>query len=143
MKIRIKDCAVRYRITLKELDELNSTGRLEAVTEIYSEDGAAHEGSFRYGVAIDKEASASRCAIEPGSIMFHLCADDAERLNAAGQEGVYLRRESRLPGGRIHRFMAFVEKDRPGSTCDKPEAWIYEEKAGAAPDTRQIGEAAK
>ena len=140
MKIRIQDNSVRFRITLKELEELNRAGRMVAVTEVYSEDGTALEGRFEYAVAVAPQNAPSRCAIAPGSITVYLNAADLALLNDPAQEGVYLRWERTLPSGEPRRFMAFVEKDRPAAKCDKPEAWIYESAPDGSPvSTRPIG----
>lgn len=138
MKIRIQDNSIRFRITLAELEDLNRSGRLESVTEIYSADGAP-EGRFAYGVTAVQEGEPSACIISPNSIFLHLNPDDLARLNDPNEEGVYLKREARLPGGDLHRSMAFIEKDRPSTKCDKPEEWVYEFRPGARPETRPIG----
>jgi hypothetical protein len=139
MKIRLQDDSVRFRITLKELEGLIHNGRIEGVTEIYSPDGTVCEGRFVYAVSISTGDLPSRCAIEPGAITLYLNAADQATLNDPSQEGVYLRRETRLRSGDIRRFMAFVEKDRPPTRCDKPEAWIYESaKDGRPASTRPI-----
>jgi hypothetical protein len=140
MKIRIQDNSVRFRITLKELEALNQTGRIESVTEVYSPEGTAPEGRFVYAVAAADIGASSRCAIEPGSITVYLNDADRVTLNSPSEEGVYLRREHTLASGETRRFMAFVEKDRPASKCDKPEAWIYDTaKDGSVASTLPSG----
>ncbi len=138
MKIRIKNSSVRYRITLKDLEALTKAGRIEGATEIYSLEGNSLEGRFVYGVALAPEGEKSRCAIEPGSIMVYLDEGDMSKLKDPSEEGVYLRRESQLDSGETHRFIAFVEKDRPATVCGKPDEWIYQDKPGQRPDTRPI-----
>jgi hypothetical protein len=126
MKIRIQDNAVRYRITLKELDTLNSDGAIEAHTAF--PDGIV----FRYAVRKTSDHE-SICRCEAQAIVLYLSPADVEALSNAQQEGVYLRTER---GGE--RFMAFIEKDRPASRCDKPEEWIYDTAPGAKPVTFPI-----
>ena len=138
MKIRIQDHSVRFRITLKELEELNRQGRIEARTEMYAADGAC-EGRFCYGVVKSDPDRPSRCEISANGIFLHLDLSDMQTLNQPSEEGVYLRREVTLPNGEMHRFIAFVEKDRPATHCDKPEAWIYETQGGENPKIRPIG----
>lgn len=130
---------MRYRITLKELEQLNETGRIEAVTETYSGDDAKCAGRFVYAVTADPSAAESFCDIQPGSIILHLAKDSVAELNDPTNEGFYLHRETMLPSGEVHRFMAFIEKDRPPTHCDKPEEWIYEKEPGKTPETRPIG----
>ncbi len=136
MKIRIQDNAIRFRITLAELEELNAKGRLENVCEIYGTNGAV-EGRFVYGITAAAGTSA-RCVIGANAIFLHLSPDDMTRLNDPSEEGVYLRQEIRTADGEIRRSMAFVEKDRPSTRCDKPEEWVYEHRIGARPETRPI-----
>jgi hypothetical protein len=137
MKIRIQDNSIRFRITLAELETLNATGRLEQTTEILGPDGEC-EGRFVYGAtAIEGEAE-SHWVIGPNAIFIHLNEADMKRLNDPSEEGVYLKREVRLPSGEVHRSMAFIEKDRPSTRCDKPEEWVYEFRAGGQPETRPI-----
>lgn len=139
MKIRIQDNSIRFRITLKELDELNRVGRIEAISEIYSPDGTAREGRFVYALGTLAGKVPSRCAIEPGGITLYLNGSDLATLNNPSEEGAYLRRETRLPSGEPHRFIAFVEKDRPATRCNKPERWIYEYATDGSPaSTRPI-----
>lgn len=133
MKIRIQDNSVRFRITLKELDELNANGSIEGrSTSILS--SAAAGGTLVYGVRAVPSATASECQVTSAGIWLELCPSDLATLNDAAQEGVYLRREH-----NGERFMAFIEKDRPGGKCDKPEAWVYEYAPGQAPSTKPIG----
>ncbi len=139
MKIRIKDNSVRFRITLKELEQLNAEKRVESITETYDDSGEL-SGAFRYSILAHSGDSDTSCVIQPGSIAVHLSAADVQQLNDPAREGVYLRREVKLPAGKIHRFMAFVEKDRPPVHCEKVEAWVYEEPVGEPPVTRPIGE---
>jgi hypothetical protein len=138
MKLRIKDNSVRFRITLTELEELQSAGRLERRTRVPNPTGA--DAEFRYGAVLDPESMESRVEVEAFSIRLVLCRRDFDRLRAPDQEGAYVKREWEDETGRRHRFMAFIEKDRPGSTCAKPEEWIYEERRGGHPETRPIPE---
>lgn len=138
MKVRIQDNSVRFRITLEELEQLNASGRIEAVSELYSEDGVSCEGRFVYGVAVALDEPAGYCQMQPGSIFLYLSKRDLARLNDPAEEGVYLRREVNLKSGEAHRFIAFIEKDRPPTKCDKPEEWIYQRRPGEAPVTRPI-----
>jgi hypothetical protein len=121
------------------LEALNETGRIECVTETYSSDGAQCVGRFVYGVIADGAASESYCDLQDGSITLHIAKDGMVELNDANNEGFYLRRETALPSGEVHRFMAFIEKDRPPTHCDKPEEWVYEKEPGKSPETRPIG----
>ena len=136
MKVRIQDNAVRFRITLKELEEWQSGGRLDRSTRIPGTDGTSR--AFRYSVSFSEQEPESSLNLEPYSIELVLCPADFAQLCRPEQEGVYIRREWTDECGTAHRFMAFVEKDRPGSTCTKPEAWIYEEIPGQTRVTRPI-----
>ncbi len=136
MKLRIKDNSVRFRITLKELEELQSAGRLERSMRVPNPNGA--DAEFRYTAVIDPQSTESRVEVEAFLIRLVLGQGDFERLCAPDHEGTYVKREWEDETGRRHRFMAFIEKDRPGSTCVKPEEWIYEERPGGHPETRPI-----
>ncbi|MBX3729135.1 MAG: hypothetical protein KF858_08105 [Candidatus Sumerlaeia bacterium] len=120
MKLRIQDNSIRFRMTLKELDALGTTGRLERICRL--PDG----GAWHYAVVVDRALEASRVAFGAGRIELTLSAADHATLADPSQEGVYIRREWTDAAGASQRFMVFVEKDRPGSTCTKPEAWIYD-----------------
>lgn len=39
---------------------------------------------------------------------------------------MYIQKETPLPDGTVHKFMVFIEKDRPATKCDKRDEWIYE-----------------
>lgn len=136
MKIRIQDNSVRFRLTIKETEMLRRTCRLESFTQVLAPQGPA--GRFRYAVTLHEDLLESTLRLETLSIEFALCTADAQTLFAPDQEGVYLRREWQDAVGETHRFMAFVEKDRPGSTCIKPEQWIYDVRPGHPPLTIPI-----
>lgn len=138
MKIRIQDNSIRFRITLKELEQLNQERDVVAETVIRDPRTGMVEGRFQYGLARLTPECESRCEIGPASIFIHLNPADLAVLNDPREEGVYLRREARMPDGSMYRFMAFVEKDRPPSKCDKPERWIYDQHPGAVYETRPI-----
>jgi hypothetical protein len=136
MKLRIQDDAVRFRITLKELEVLRSEGAVRRETRALGPNGP--DGTFRYALVRDPEAKVSRLELDAASITMRLAPADFETLASENEEGVYIRREWSTRDGSRQRFMAFVEKDRPGSTCNKPEEWIYEERRGERPETRPI-----
>ncbi len=136
MKIRIQDNSVRFRITLKELETLQAVGRLESRTEVPSEPGTARQ--FLYAVCANPAATLSRLRLHPFGMELELSAPDFAVLCLPDQEGVYIRNEWSDGSGTPRRSLAFVEKDRPGSTCEKPEAWIYEEIPGRSRETRPI-----
>ncbi|AXA37142.1 MAG: hypothetical protein D6691_01885 [Candidatus Hydrogenedentota bacterium] len=120
MKIRVQDSSVRYRVTLRELEELQKQGRIAA--ECLTPDG----GTWRYAIRLAPDCEASRLAIEPFAITLELTPSDFQELSRPDREGVYVRREWSDSGGEVRRMIAFVEKDRPAATCEKPEMWIYE-----------------
>ena len=120
MKLRIQDSSVRFRITLKELEIIESGGGIEKACHL------PNGTVFRYMASINRELPESRMVAEPFSIAIELSTPDAEQLSDPAQEGVYIRREWTDDTGEPRRFMAFIEKDRPASTCKKIEAWIYE-----------------
>jgi hypothetical protein len=126
MKLRIENNAIRYRITPGELAHLNERTRLEASTQIHSEDGATLEGEFIYALTVDRESGPTRCRIEPSFIMLILHPDDLAALNASGEKGIRYQRESSLPNGESHRFMAYVEVDKPMKHRKRPEKWLEE-----------------
>jgi hypothetical protein len=83
-------------------------------------------------------AEESRVVLGPFSISLLLTASDLRDLCEPEHEGVYIRHETSGEEGSPHRFIAFVEKDRPSSKCDKPEEWIYDQRPGERPMTRPI-----
>lgn len=133
MKVRIQDSSIRFRVTLQELEVLVAEGRLERTC------GAPGMTAFRYGVHRDATLAASRMQVEPYRLELALCPADLQRLAAPEEEGVYVEEEWTDEGGARRRFLAFVEKDRPGSTCVKREAWIYRGHDGREPVTVPIG----
>lgn len=138
MKIRIQDSSVRFRITLKELEVLGETGALARETRVPSPDGAA-PAVFRYEVRRDADAPESRFHVKPFGMCLVLSDSDFRHLADPANEGAYIRREWTDEEGRPRRFMVFIEKDRPGSTCIKQEAWIYElDYANGRAETRPI-----
>lgn len=136
MKIRIQDNSIRFRLTLKEVDQLAKVGRVERHTAILGPAGPA--GTFRYAIVRAPELAQSDVRIDGPSIVLHVCDDDLATLLMPHEEGIYLRREWTAQDGAVHRFMAFAEKDRPGSTCVKKEQWIYDAPHHGAPETRPI-----
>lgn len=136
MKIRIQDHSIRFRLTLREVETLGKQGRLERTTQGLNADGPA--GAFRYGILANPDAKESQISIKGSSIYLILSGEDLATLLKPEEEGVYIRREWVSSEGEKHRFMAFVEKDRPGSTCVKPEAWIYDMSHQGPPETRPI-----
>ena len=137
MKLRIKDDAVRFRITIKELEQLRAEGLLEKETWVPGgKDG--EPVVFVYVIAVGRELERSRFVMEPYVMRAELSEKDFELLASPEEEGVYIRREWTLPDGSARRFMFFVEKDRPGSSCAKPEEWVYEEVIGQQPATRRF-----
>ena len=137
MKLRIKDSSFRFRITLMELKTLRSSGKLACRGDIPSTGG--EPAAFSYSVVVDPGAGQSELRLEPFAITLVLSAEDCRQLAEPTREGVYIQREWTDPDGQVHRTMAFIEKDRPGSSCDKPEEWIYEDwNEGDQPKTRPI-----
>jgi len=120
MKLRIQDNSVRFRITVKELENLGKDGHLETTCTVPG--GAC----LRYGVRVDRAASSGEIRLKPFGVELILASDDYARLADPAQEGVYLECEWTDDAGKKQRCMAFIEKDRPGAACEKPEAWIYE-----------------
>ncbi|MEW6233794.1 MAG: hypothetical protein AB1656_00270 [Candidatus Omnitrophota bacterium] len=131
MKIRIQDHSVRFRISLQEAKILLREGRIESRTETFSKIAKQCSGRFAYGIKRLENELESRCEILPGSIWILLSQRDCQRLNDPTIEGIYLQEETELDKGTVHRFMAFVEKDRPSTKCDKPELWIYDHRSNA------------
>lgn len=137
MKLRIKDSSIRFRITLKELEELRAAGRLAKETVVPAGEDASLV--FRYALEVDRTGKETVLDLQPYAMTVRLSAADFEALARDDEEGIYIRREWQDAGtGQARRFMAFVEKDRPGSTCEKPEEWIYEEVLGQRPRTVPI-----
>ena len=133
MKIRIKDNSLRYRVTLRELGALQAEGKIERHMRV---PGPA--GAFCYALVLDSRAPESSVCVEDRGIRLILAKKDFETLCRLDEEGVYLRREWQDESGEAHRFIAFVEKDRPGSACEKAEEWIYDESPGRRPETQPI-----
>lgn len=136
MKIRIQDNSIRFRLTLKEVEELGRTGALTSQSRVLSPTGPA--GVFHYGIECLTGAEESEVIVGISSIVLRLSEADRASLMQPDEEGVYLRREWTAPNGTIHRFMAFIEKDRPGSTCVKKEQWIYDAPPHGDVETRPI-----
>jgi len=136
MKIRIQDNSIRFRVTLREVEDFAKSGRLERRTAVLSGNGPT--GEFLYAIIHDPAIAESVIAIEGASISFRMCDADRAQLLAPEEEGVYVRREWKNAEGTPQRFLAFVEKDRPGSTCVKPEAWIYDAPPHGEVETRPI-----
>ena len=136
MKIRIQDHSVRFRISIREAEQLLVNGAIEACAEMFSQETKQFAGRFVYGIKQKEGLSESHCEIQPGSIRLILNSDDCRRLNDPNEEGIYLRYETKLDDGTVHRFMAFVEKDRPASKCNNPETWIYNYRADQ-PDSNE------
>ena len=124
MKFRSENKSMRLRINQVGLERLHQRARWEASTKLLSEDGKSTEGEFIYAVTVDRDGGATRCRIEPSFIMLILHPDDLAALSQPGSEGIYLRRESTLDSGEIHRFMAYLELDRPVKKRRRPEAWM-------------------
>lgn len=136
MKIRIQDSSIRYRLTLREVEAFAREGLLYRKTQVVGPGGLGPW--FEYSLEHDPVAEESTVLIDGPRITVKLCSGDKETLLKPEEEGVYLRREWKSPEGEVYRFMAFVEKDRPGSTCIKPEAWIYDAPPGEPVQTRPI-----
>lgn len=131
MKLRIKDNSVRFRITLRELHELEQNRSLRA-SSVVPPMGDKY-GVFSYSLTLAEDDRGSRLELEPFGMNFVLCKKDFLALLEPDREGVYIQHEWADPFGEVKRFMAFVEKDRPGSSCEKPEEWIYEEGRPGVP----------
>ncbi|MCC6547831.1 hypothetical protein IT570_11760 [Candidatus Sumerlaeota bacterium] len=136
MKIRIQDNSIRFRVTLKEVELFAETGVLERSTQCIGHDGLGP--LFKYSVVYGSNLPESSLELSAASITLKLCSADREMLLQPDEEGVYIRREWVSPEGKAHRFMALVEKDRPGSTCVKKEQWIYDVSPAGAIDSRPI-----
>ena len=137
MKLRLKDNSVRFRITLKELEALHKNHYLEKETWMPGLPGLGAQ-VFRYAIHVSRELGESRLVAEPCSMTAELSLADFEVLSSSEEEGVYIRREWEDDHGQTQRFMFFVEKDRPSSTCEKPEEWIYEERTNQRPRLQSI-----
>lgn len=137
MKIRIQDNSIRFRLTLREVEVLKEEGFLERTTTVLGPEGPV--ASLCYAVWHDPDVRESLVEMPPNQIRMTLCNEDFMSLCDDAQEGVYVRREWTAPDGTSERFIAFVEKDRPGSTCIKPENWIYDMEKGVPTELRPIG----
>jgi hypothetical protein len=134
VKLRIRDNSFRFRITIEELEKLRAEGKVE----VCSVAGLLQQGhrSFSYRLCVDASAGAcSHLLVEPYSISLLLSLSDVETLSRPDQEGVYIRNEWPGSDGNQQRSMITVEKDRPASTCDKPDEWIYREGHGGVSST--------
>lgn len=138
MKLRIRDNTVRFRITLRELEALESNGKLEKETMIPSMESPESPTVFTYSLCVAKDLKESRLVAGAFSLTAELSQEDFDTLKSETEEGVYVRKEWKDKKGTESRFMLFVEKDRPGSTCTKPEEWVYEHIPGSTPETRPI-----
>jgi hypothetical protein len=136
VKIRIQDNSIRFRLTVKETEILERDRRLDCSTEIPGLGGSSCV--FGYSIIVDQSIAESEVRIGPASIAFALCLADARDLFDPTREGVYVRREWIDSGGGTKRFLAFAEKDRPGSTCVKAEEWICDMDGGRPARTVSI-----
>lgn len=126
MKLRIENNSIRFRITPEELARLTDRTRVEAATQLYSEDGRAVEGEFIYALAVDPEGGPTRCRIEPSFIMLVLHPEALDTLNDPDSRRYQYRREATTPEGDLKRFMAYVEVDKPVKKRHRPEDWLDE-----------------
>ena len=133
MKMRIQDNSIRFRITLKELATLGREGRVRRECR---EPGG---GCLGYGVLVDQALKESQVRLGSCEVELALCEKDFRRLAEPTEEGVYVQREWTDANGEKRRFMAFVEKDRPGVACAKREEWIYEGHRGGESVVVPIG----
>jgi len=136
MKIRIQDSSIRYRMTLREVEAFAQDGLIASTTQVVGPDGLGPV--FEYRLEFDGNLAESEVLIKGASIAVRLSSIDRGVLLEPDKEGVYIRREWTSPEGKTHRFMAFVEKDRPGSTCVKKEQWIYDAPPHGPVETRAI-----
>ncbi len=114
MNVRIEDNTVRFRISPRELAQLNQDRRLESAVQIYADDGRTLEGEFIYALAVEPEFGATRCLIQPSFILFVLHEGDLAILNLQPEKGFAYQRESTGPEGQRYWFRACVEVDRHG-----------------------------
>ena len=136
MKIRIQDNSIRLRLTLREVEAFAAEGAIARGTQVVTPSGLGPV--FRYALEYDSGLVESKVLVDGSSISVQLCTADRDCLLNPQEEGVYIRREWISPVGKSHRFMAFVEKDRPGSTCVKKEQWIYDAPPHGPVETRPI-----
>lgn len=136
MKIRIQDNSIRLRMTLKEVAAFKESGVVARSTQVVEADGLGP--LFEYRLEYDEALAKSEVLVDGSRIVVRLCPADRAELLKEDEEGVYLRREWVSPEGKTHRFMAFVEKDRPGSTCEKKEQWVYDAPPNGPIETRPI-----
>lgn len=136
MKIRIQDNSIRYRMTLREVEAFAESGLVARRTQVVGPEGLGPV--FEYQLQYDPGLDESLILVDGSRIIIQLCRAHRDTLVQPEEEGVYIRREWVSPEGERHRFMAFVEKDRPGSTCVKPEAWVYDMPPNGPPETRPI-----
>ena len=124
MKIRIQDNSIRLRMTLRELEAFESKGVVSRSMQVVNTGGLGPR--LEYRLIHDRSAPESTAEIIGYEIAVRLSTQDMQELLRPDVEGVYIRREWVSPQGESHRFMAFVEKDRPASNCVKREEWIYD-----------------
>jgi hypothetical protein len=119
MKLRIRDNSLRMRISPEEFAQLRETGKLQSRCCIPSPAGEVT--SLIYTVEISPDAAESSVVLEPFCIRFIITPSDFEAFSAPKNEGAYFRLEFTNPLGEKDRFTYFLEKDRPGVSCAKPE----------------------
>jgi hypothetical protein len=136
MKIRIQDNSIRLRMTLREVETFAETGLITRTTQVVTPNGLGPV--FQYSLQYDATLTESEVLVDGASITVQVGPTDRDTLLQPEQEGIYIRREWISPQGTSHRFMAFVEKDRPGSTCVKKEQWIYDAPPNGPVETRPI-----
>jgi hypothetical protein len=131
VKLRIKDNSFRFRITLRELEALQEAGRIESGASYPAPDGET--STFTYAVEIDDAVGEGRLDLDGSALTLRLGPAELQELADPSREGVYLRRQWIDSGGATRRAIAFIEKDRPSSSCDKPEHWIYRDPFDSNP----------
>lgn len=136
MKIRIQDNSLRFRLSLREVEALAAEGQLCRSMQVVGTAGLG--GLFRYALQVDSSLAETRVEVADNAIVVTLCPADRAALLEPAEEGVYVHREWTSPEGAAHRFIVFVEKDRPGSTCVKKEQWIYDAPPHGPLQTRPI-----
>jgi hypothetical protein len=124
MKIRINNNSLRLRITLRELETLAAGRSVERSMQVITLSGMGPR--LDYSLSVEESRQDSDVTIQGLRVSVLLSPSDFRILSDPHEEGVYLKRECKEKDGTTHRFMAFVEKDRPGSTCEKKEQWIYD-----------------
>lgn len=103
MKLRILDDTLRLRLPQGELDQLRTTGRVEAAIHF----GPGPEQRLVYALVVDPGAQRISATLTPGEIVVHVPASQAKAWAESDEVGLYAEQSL----GAEQRLQLTIEKD--------------------------------